>query len=195
MLQFAEYSSRNKGSIFTIWRFINAFTLSPLNGISSWYFLNQINSYTWLMSSNTFRQIMLNETSSRLQSTSRKIKSNVTVISKTRCAIFQQLKVLIHHKMSYIVSLWWLCKLIFCWIETPITIWSLIKWWIRFDMIDDSWFFQHKISITSVTKPIVFIGVRLRCMKQMKDHQTKSAMLIILALLTMNRDKYCEKRY
>ena len=43
--------------------------------------------------------------------------------------------------MSYIVSLWYLYKLILCWIEMPINIRSLIKWWLRFDVIDCSWFF------------------------------------------------------
>ena len=63
--------------------FINAFTLSLLNGISSRYIVNNINKNNCLMPSNTFRQIMLNETSSPLQSTSRKIESNVTVISQS----------------------------------------------------------------------------------------------------------------
>ena len=40
--------------------------------------------------------------------------------------------------MSYIVSLWYLCKLVLCWIDTPINIRSLIKWWLRFDVIDGS---------------------------------------------------------
>ena len=31
-----------KGQVFTIWRFINAFTLSPLNGVSRQVFLNHI---------------------------------------------------------------------------------------------------------------------------------------------------------
>ena len=42
--------------------------------------------------------------------------------------------------MSYIASLWYLCKLSLCWIGTPINIRSLIKWWQRFDVIDGSWF-------------------------------------------------------
>ena len=50
--------------------------------------------------------------------------------------------VLINHRMSYIVSLWYLCKLILCWIEMPVYIRSLIKWWLRFDVIDGSWFFS-----------------------------------------------------
>ena len=133
------------------------------------------------MPSNTFRQIMLNETSSLLQCTSRKIKSNVTIISQMRRTIFQKLKVLINHKMSYIVSLWYLCKLRLCSIGTQINIRSLFKWWLRFDVIDGSWYFQHAISITSVTKPIVFICVW--CTRKMKDHQTTNHMLVILALL------------
>ena len=44
--------------------------------------------------------------------------------------------------MSYIVSLWYLCKLVLCWIEMPINIRSLIKWWLCFDVIDDIWFFS-----------------------------------------------------
>ena len=44
--------------------------------------------------------------------------------------------------MSYIVSLWYLHKLILCWIEMPINIRSLIKWWLRFGVIDGSWFFS-----------------------------------------------------
>ena len=44
--------------------------------------------------------------------------------------------------MSYIVSLWYLCELMRCWIEMPINIRSLIKWWLRFDVIDGSWFFS-----------------------------------------------------
>ena len=44
--------------------------------------------------------------------------------------------------MSYIVSLWYLCKLSLCWIGTLINIRSLIKWWLRFDVIDGSWFFS-----------------------------------------------------
>ena len=55
-------------------------TVSPLNGVSSRVFMNRIDKLYCLMPSNKFRQIMLNETSSPLQSTSRKIKSNVTVI-------------------------------------------------------------------------------------------------------------------
>ena len=42
--------------------FINAFTPSHLNGVSSRFFLNHINKYNCLMSSNTFRQILLYET-------------------------------------------------------------------------------------------------------------------------------------
>ena len=42
--------------------------------------------------------------------------------------------------MSYTVTLWYLCKLILCWIEMPINIRSFIKWWLHFDVIDDSWF-------------------------------------------------------
>ena len=42
--------------------------------------------------------------------------------------------------MSYIVSLWYLCKRSLCWIGTPINIRSLIKWWLRFGVIDCSWF-------------------------------------------------------
>ena len=79
------------------------------------------------------------------------MKYNVTVISQMRRTIFQSLKVLINHKMSYIVSLWYPCKLILCWIETPINIRSLIKWWLRFEYIGGSWFFQHEISVPSVT--------------------------------------------
>ena len=134
------------------------------------------------MPSSTFWQILLNETSSPLQCTSRKIKPYVTVISQMRRTKFQQLEVLINHKMSYFVSLWYLCKLILCWIEMPINIQSLIKWWLRFDVIDGGWFFQHEISMTSVTSSIVFIGVC--CMRKMKDHQKKNHMLIIFALLT-----------
>ena len=44
--------------------------------------------------------------------------------------------------MSNIVSLWYLCKLSLCWIGTPINIRSLIKWRLRFDVIDGSWFFS-----------------------------------------------------
>ena len=43
--------------------------------------------------------------------------------------------------MRYIVSLWYLCKLILCWIEMPINIRSLFKWWLCFD---GSWFFSIK---------------------------------------------------
>ena len=58
--------------------------------------------------------------------------------------------------MSYIVSLWYLCKLSLCWIGTPINIRSLIKWCLRFDVIDGSWFFfsawklYHICHITNV---------------------------------------------
>ena len=72
--------------------FINAFTWSTLNGVSSRCFLNLINKYNCLMPSNTFRQIMLNETFLRLQSASREIQSNVTVISETRHTIFSVTK-------------------------------------------------------------------------------------------------------
>ena len=48
---------------------------------------------------------MLKETSSRLHSTSRKIKSNAPVILQTRRIIFEKLKAVIKHKISYIVSL------------------------------------------------------------------------------------------
>ena len=56
--------------------------------------------------------------------------------------------------MSYIVSLWYLCKLSLCWIGTPINIRSLIKWWLRFDVIDGSYFFSawtlyHNCHITN----------------------------------------------
>ena len=44
--------------------------------------------------------------------------------------------------MTYIVSLWYLYKLSLCWIGTPINIRSLIKWWLRFDVIDGSLFFS-----------------------------------------------------
>ena len=44
--------------------------------------------------------------------------------------------------MSYTVSLGYLCKLSRCWIVMPINIRSLIKWWLRFDVIDDSWLFS-----------------------------------------------------
>ena len=134
------------------------------------------------MLSNTFRQILLHKTSVLLQCTSRKIKSNVTVNSQMRRTIFQSLQVLNNHKMSYIVSLWNLCKPILCWIEMPINIRSLIKWWLRFDVIDGIWFFSawtlyHICHITNN-----FIGVW--CMRKMKDQQTKNHKLIILALLT-----------
>ena len=67
----------------------NAFTLSPLNGVFTRGFLNHINKQNFLMPSNKFRQILLNETSSRLQCTSRKIKSNVPFISQMCRTIFQ----------------------------------------------------------------------------------------------------------
>ena len=134
------------------------------------------------MSSNTFRQIMLNETSSQLQSTSPKIKSNVTVILQMHRTIFQSLKVLINHKKSNIVSLWYLCELILCWIETPIYITSVINWWLRFDIIDGSWFFSawNLYHICHITNSFRWVW----CMRKMKDHQTKNHMLIILAFLT-----------
>ena len=69
-------------------------------------------------------------------------KSNVTIISQMRRTIFQQLKVLINHKINYIVSLWHLFKLSICWIGTPINIRSVIKWWLRFDVINGSCFFS-----------------------------------------------------
>ena len=134
------------------------------------------------MPSNTFRQILLNKTFSLLQCTSRKIKSNVTVISEMRRTKFQKLKVLINHKMSYIVSLGHLCKLSLCWIEMPINIRNLSNDDYVLTSLMATDFFQHEISITSVTQPIVFIGVW--CMRWMKDHQTKNHTLIIWALLT-----------
>ena len=92
---------------------------------------------------------------SLLRSTSRKIKSKVNVISQMRRPIFQYVKVLINHKMSYSVSLWYLCELILCWIDAPINIRSLIKWWLHFDVIDGSWFFSawnlyHICHITNI---------------------------------------------
>ena len=56
--------------------------------------------------------------------------------------ISRQLKVLINHVINYIVSLCHLCKLSHCWIGTSINIRSVIKWWLRFDVIDGSWFFS-----------------------------------------------------
>ena len=56
--------------------------------------------------------------------------------------IFRQFKVLINRKFSYIVSLCHLYKLSLCLIGTPINIRSVIKWWLRFDVIDGSWFFS-----------------------------------------------------
>ena len=44
--------------------------------------------------------------------------------------------------MSYIVRLWYLYNLSLCWIGTPINIRSLIKWWLRFVVIDGSWCFS-----------------------------------------------------
>ena len=44
--------------------------------------------------------------------------------------------------MSYIISLRYLCKRSLCCVGTPINIRSLIKWWLRFDVIDDSCFFS-----------------------------------------------------
>ena len=46
--------------------FINAFTLSPLNGVSSRFFLSLNDKFNCLVPSNTFRKVMLNETSSWL---------------------------------------------------------------------------------------------------------------------------------
>ena len=83
---YLSQKQRTKFSHFDV--LINVFTTSPLNGVSSRFLLNHIIN-NCVMSSNTFRHIMLNGTSSRLQSTSRKIKSNVTVISQMRRSIFQ----------------------------------------------------------------------------------------------------------
>ena len=133
------------------------------------------------MPSNTFRQKMLNETSLRLQSSSRKIKPNVNIISQMRRTVFQSLKVLINHKMSYIVSLCYPCILNLCWIDTKININSLIKLWLRFDVIDGSWFFSAW-NFTSVTQSIFFIGIW--CTRKMKEQQAQHHMLIILPLRT-----------
>ena len=185
MLHFSELSQRNKGRSFhNSTFFINAFTLSPLNGVSSRVFLNHINKSNCLMPSNTFRQILLNKTSSRLQTTSLKIKANATVISHMRRTIFQSLKVLhfvINHKMSYIVNLWYLCKLILCWIETPISIKILIKWWLPFDVIGGSCFFS------AWNLYHIFIGVW--CMRKMKDLQTKSHAYYLS--ITYNACQFC----
>ena len=46
MLQFSELSKRNKGPFFSqVDVFFNAFTLSPLNGVSSRFFLNHIDKW------------------------------------------------------------------------------------------------------------------------------------------------------
>ena len=75
LLQFAEISSRKEGPSFHNLTFL----LMRLRYSCKWC----------LMSSNIFRQIMMDETSSRLQSTNRKIKSNViAVISEKRRSIF-----------------------------------------------------------------------------------------------------------
>ena len=90
MLLFAELSLRNEGTKFSQFDvFIDACTLSPLNSVSSRYFLNHVDEYICLMSFNTSRQIMLNETSSQLQSTSQRIKSYTSVTSQTHGTIFQ----------------------------------------------------------------------------------------------------------
>ena len=91
MLQFADFFFEKLRTKFLQFDdHINAFTLSPLNGISSRCFLDHSNKYMYncLMPSNTFRQIVLNEISSRVQSTSQKIKCNVTVISQRGVAPF-----------------------------------------------------------------------------------------------------------
>ena len=53
---------------------------------------------------------------------SRKLKFNVTVISKTRRTIFQLLRVLINYEVGYIASLFYLRNLIFCYVEAPMNI-------------------------------------------------------------------------
>ena len=63
---FRNFLREIKDKFVTIWRFINAFTLSPLNGVSSRFFMNHIDNLICLMPSNTFRKIVLNETSSWL---------------------------------------------------------------------------------------------------------------------------------
>ena len=141
MLPFSELSKRNKGPI---WRFHYCFyviafkrcfqsvILEPQWQVKLFYAFQHIqkNNVEWYI-------FMAIEYEPR-------DKSSVTNISQMRRTIFQQLKVLINHRINYIVSLWHICKLSICWIGTPINIRSVIKWWLRFDVIDGSWFFGMK---------------------------------------------------
>ena len=72
--------------------FNKAFTSSPSNGVSSRYFLIHISKCNWFMPSNTSRQIMLNETSSGLQSTTWKIKSNAPLSHKRVAPFYSTLR-------------------------------------------------------------------------------------------------------
>ena len=100
------------------------------------------------MPSNTFRQILLNETSSRLQSTSRKIKSNVTVISQMRRTILQEVKVLFNHKISYILNLWYLCNWFFVEFKHQLKMMTAFwrHWW---QLIFSAWNFYHICQMTN----------------------------------------------
>ena len=93
MLQFSELSQRKKGPSFHNLTFLlNDFTLSPLNHVSSRVSWTTLTSKTAWCLPTYLDKYCLNETSSLLQCTSRKIKYNVTVISQMRRTIFHLLR-------------------------------------------------------------------------------------------------------
>ena len=59
ILKFTEFLRKIKHQNFTIWRFVNAFTMSSFNG-SNQYFLNTINKKSCELPSNMLRQMFLN---------------------------------------------------------------------------------------------------------------------------------------
>ena len=77
-------------------------TLSE-NGVSNRIFFNHVCVYSCLVPTNMLTNIS-ERNSWRLQSISQTSKSNVIIISQSRCTTLQQLNNLIHHEVVYNLS-------------------------------------------------------------------------------------------